>query len=76
MTTMQLKLEIPYDKALLLPVEGSEALLKYLEKGVMVSQDWRDSKYKMCPDKIKVQVVYPEWQEDQDIKVEGEANDL
>lgn len=40
-SNMQLHLEIPYGKSILLPVEGSEAFIQYLSKGVLVSKAWR-----------------------------------
>lgn len=62
---MQLQLEIPYSRTLLLPIEGSEAFIKYLEKGVMVSQDWRhDDKFKVEPEKPNLRFVNPVWQEE------------
>jgi hypothetical protein len=36
------KLELPYSTSMRLPVEGSEAFVKYLQRGVLVSRNWRD----------------------------------
>lgn len=63
-SNMQLQLEIPYSRTLLLPVEGSEAFIKYLEKGVMVSQDWRhDDKFRVEPERPILRLVHPTWEE-------------
>lgn len=57
---MQLHVELPYGRSLLLPVEGSEAFIKYMEKAIVVSQDWRkDNKFTVEPDKLMFSFVEP-----------------
>lgn len=37
------KLEIPYGTQMLLPIDGSEAFVKYLQRGTLVNREWRDN---------------------------------
>jgi len=37
------KLEIPYGTQMLLPIEGSEAFVKYLQRGTLVNRAWQDN---------------------------------
>ena len=38
------KLEIPYSTSILLPIDGSEAFVKYLQRGLLTNREWRDDK--------------------------------
>lgn len=37
------KLEIPYGTQMLLPIDGSEAFIKYLQRGTLVCRSWHDN---------------------------------
>jgi len=37
------KLEIPYGTQMLLPIDGSEAFVKYIQRGALVNREWRDN---------------------------------